>query len=187
MIELAGQESGYMLELETERTIEAQGRIENLQELAGVAMETAAREPDAGLADFLELVSLVGEQDDYEEEDSNVTLMTLHIAKGLEFPVVFIVGMEDGIFPHYRSMTDTAALEEERRLAYVGIPRAQQRLYLTNAWSRTLFGQTQYNPPSRFLQEMPEELFESREGGGSGRGSRSGAYPGANRGGGRVI
>ena len=146
MIELAGQESGYMLELETERTIEAQGRIENIQELAGVAMEIAAREPDAGLADFLELVSLVGEQDDYEEEDSSVTLMTLHIAKGLEFPVVFIVGMEDGIFPHFRSMTDTDELEEERRLAYVGITRAQQRLYLTHAWSRTLFGADQLQP-----------------------------------------
>jgi len=163
MIELAGQESGYMLELETERSIEAQGRIENLQELAGVAMETAAREPEAGLAEFLELVSLVGEQDNYEEEDSSVTLMTLHIAKGLEFPVVFVVGMEDGIFPHFRSMTDTNELEEERRLAYVGITRAQQRLYLTHAWSRTLFGQTNYNPPSRFLGEIPEALVSARE------------------------
>ena len=114
--------------------------------------------------------------------------MTLHIAKGLEFPVVFMVGMEDGIFPHYRSMTDTAELEEERRLAYVGITRAQKRLYLTHAWSRTLFGQTQYNPPSRFLHEMPEHLFETREGERSGRASAGrGAYPGANRGGGRVI
>ena len=163
MIELAGQESGYLLELETERTIEAQGRIENLQELAGVAMETAARDPDATLDEFLELVSLVGEQDEYEEEDSSVTLMTLHIAKGLEFPVVFIVGMEDGIFPHFRSMTDTNELEEERRLAYVGITRAQQRLYLTHAWSRTLFGQTNYNPPSRFLGEIPEVLVHARE------------------------
>ena len=120
--------------------------------------------PTAGLDGFLEQVSLVGEQDEYDEEASNVTLMTLHIAKGLEFPVVFMVGMEDGIFPHYRSMTDTAALEEERRLAYVGITRAQQRLYLTHAWSRTLFGQTQYNPASRFLGEMPEQLFELREG-----------------------
>jgi DNA helicase-2/ATP-dependent DNA helicase PcrA len=127
--------------------------------------------------------------------------MTLHIAKGLEFPVVFIVGMEDGIFPHFRSMTDAAALEEERRLAYVGITRAQQRLYLTHAWSRTLYGQTQYNPPSRFLKEMPEHLFDVREsegassgyGGRYGRGygakagSGAGGYPGAGRGGGRVI
>jgi DNA helicase II / ATP-dependent DNA helicase PcrA len=163
MVEFAAQESGYLLELETERTIEAQGRIENIQELAGVAMETLARQPDAGLEGFLELVSLIGEQDAYDEDDSSVTLMTLHIAKGLEFPVVFIVGMEDGIFPHFRSMTDTNELEEERRLAYVGITRAQQRLYLTHAWSRTLFGQTNYNPPSRFLSEIPEVLVDARE------------------------
>jgi DNA helicase-2/ATP-dependent DNA helicase PcrA len=163
MVEAAFAESGYQMELETERTIEAQGRIENVQELAGVAMELTARDPEAGLSEFLEQVSLVGEQDEYEEEDSTVTLMTLHIAKGLEFPVVFIVGMEDGIFPHFRSMTDTAELEEERRLAYVGITRAQERLYLTHAWSRTLFGQTQYNPPSRFLGELPEELVSISE------------------------
>jgi DNA helicase-2/ATP-dependent DNA helicase PcrA len=163
MVEVAARESGYMAELEEDRTVEAQGRIENLQELTGVAAEVSARDPDAGLAEFLEQVSLVGEQDTYEEEDSSVTLMTLHIAKGLEFPVVFIVGMEDGIFPHFRSMTDTAELEEERRLAYVGITRAQERLYLTHAWSRTLFGQTNYNPPSRFLGEIPRELLDVRE------------------------
>jgi len=163
MVEFAAQESGYLLELETDRSIEAQGRIENIQELSGVAMETAAREPDAGLAEFLELVSLVGDQDEYDEDDSTVTLMTLHIAKGLEFPVVFVVGMEDGVFPHFRSMTDTNELEEERRLAYVGITRAQQRLYLTHAWSRTLYGQTNYNPPSRFLGEIPEALLDAKE------------------------
>ncbi len=163
MVEFATQESGYLAELEEERTIEAQGRIENLQELAGVAAEIVAREPDTDLAGFLEQVSLVGEQDEYDEDESAITLMTLHIAKGLEFPVVFIVGLEDGIFPHYRSMTDSAALEEERRLAYVGITRAQQRLYLAYAWSRTLFGQTQYNPPSRFLSEIPEHLLDVRE------------------------
>jgi len=163
MVELAAQESGYLAELEQERTVEAQGRIENLQELAGVAAETLAREPDTDLAAFLEQVSLVGEQDDYDEDESAIALMTLHIAKGLEFPVVFIVGLEDGIFPHYRSMTDAAALEEERRLAYVGITRAQQRLYLCHAWSRTLFGQTQYNPPSRFLAELPQHLLELKE------------------------
>jgi DNA helicase-2/ATP-dependent DNA helicase PcrA len=163
MVEFAGQESGYVLELETDRSIESQGRLENLAELAGVAMEMAARDPEVGLAEFLEQVSLVGEQDEYEEEDSSVTLMTLHIAKGLEFPVVFIVGMEDGIFPHFRSMTDQHELEEERRLAYVGITRAQQRLYLTHAWSRTLYGQTSFNPPSRFLGEIPEQLLDARE------------------------
>jgi DNA helicase-2/ATP-dependent DNA helicase PcrA len=163
MVEFAGQESGYLAELEEDRTVEAQGRIENLQEMAGVAAEIVAREPDTDLAGFLEQVSLVGEQDEYDEEESVITLMTLHIAKGLEFPVVFMVGMEDGIFPHYRSMTDAAALEEERRLAYVGITRAQRRLYLCHAWSRTLFGQTQYNPASRFLGELPEHLLELKE------------------------
>jgi DNA helicase-2/ATP-dependent DNA helicase PcrA len=163
MVEFAGQESGYLAELEEDRTVEAQGRIENLQEMAGVAAEIVAREPGTDLAGFLEQVSLVGEQDEYDEEESVITLMTLHIAKGLEFPVVFMVGMEDGIFPHYRSMTDAAALEEERRLAYVGITRAQRRLYLCHAWSRTLFGQTQYNPASRFLAELPEHLLELKE------------------------
>ncbi len=189
MVEFAALESGYLGQLEEERTVDAQGRIENLQELSGVAAELLAREPDAGLEQFLEQVSLVGEQDEYDEDASSVTLMTLHIAKGLEFPVVLIVGLEDGIFPHYRSMTDTAQLEEERRLAYVGITRAQQRLYLTHAWSRTLFGQTQYNPPSRFLGEMPEQLFDMRQGEGSGR--RQAAFGGRLRreddSGGRVI
>jgi DNA helicase-2/ATP-dependent DNA helicase PcrA len=163
MVELAGQESGYLSELEEERTVEAEGRIENLQEIAGVAAEISAREPDTDLAAFLEQVSLVGEQDEYDEDESAITLMTLHIAKGLEFPVVFMIGLEDGIFPHYRSMTDQAALEEERRLAYVGVTRAQRRLYLCHAWSRTLFGQTQYNPPSRFLAEIPEHLVALQE------------------------
>ena len=171
MVEFAAQESGYLAELEEDRTVEAQGRIENIQELSGVAAELLARAPDAGLDAFLEQVSLIGEQDDYDEEESSVTLMTLHIAKGLEFPAVFIVGLEDGIFPHYRSMTDSAQLEEERRLLYVGITRAQRRLYLCHAWGRTLFGQTSYNPPSRFLNELPPNLLDVREEGGSGRGS----------------
>ncbi len=164
MVEFAARKSGYLLELETERTIEAEGRIENINELSTVAMEVAARDPDAGLNEFLELVSLVGEQDSYDEEESSVTLMTLHIAKGLEFPVVCIVGLEDGVFPHFRSMTDQHELEEERRLAYVGITRAQQRLYLTHAWSRTQFGQTNFNPPSRFLtDDIPKDLLDIRE------------------------
>jgi DNA helicase-2/ATP-dependent DNA helicase PcrA len=97
--------------------------------------------------------------------------MTLHNAKGLEFPIVFIVGMEDGVFPHYRSMGDAAELEEERRLAYVGITRAQERLYLSHAWSRSLFGSTSYNPPSRFLSEIPGELLRSVEAEPDGRGA----------------
>ena len=163
MVEAAATESGYLLELEAERTVEAEGRIENLRELGGVAAEFRERDPDGSLADFLEQVSLVGEQDEYDEESGSVTLMTLHNAKGLEFPVVFIIGLEDGIFPHYRSMGDQAALEEERRLMYVGVTRARERLYLAHAWSRTLFGTTSYNPPSRFLGEIPSELVRAIE------------------------
>jgi DNA helicase-2/ATP-dependent DNA helicase PcrA len=163
MVEAAATESGYLLELESERTVEAEGRIENLRELSGVAAEYEARFPDGGLPGFLEQVALVSEQDEYDEEASSVTLMTLHNAKGLEFPVVFIIGMEDGVFPHYRSMGDGAQLEEERRLAYVGITRARERLYLTHAWSRSLFGTTSYNPPSRFLAEIPSDLLRSIE------------------------
>src|ERR671924_142022 len=166
MVEFAARESSYLAALEEERTVEAQGRIENIQELSGVAAELVARDPDAGIDVFLEQVSLLGEQDDYDEEESSVTLMTLHIAKGLEFPAVFIVGLEDGVFPHYRSMTDSAELEEERRLLYVGITRSQRRLYLTHAWSRSLWGSTSYNPPSRFLNELPAGLLEVREEGG---------------------
>jgi DNA helicase-2/ATP-dependent DNA helicase PcrA len=163
MVEAAATESGYLIELEAERTVEAEGRIENIRELQGVAAEFEQRQPEGGLAEFLESVSLVSDQDEYDEEAGSVTLMTLHVAKGLEFPVVFIIGLEDGVFPHYRSMGDQAELEEERRLMYVGVTRAQQRLYLTHAWSRTLFGQTSYNPPSRFLGEIPSELVRAIE------------------------
>ncbi|MEX0753827.1 MAG: DNA helicase PcrA [Actinomycetota bacterium] len=163
MVDAASEESGYLFELQADRTIEAEGRIENLRELVGVAAEFEQRDPDGSLPDFLESVALVGEQDEYDGDTSTVTLMTMHNAKGLEFPIVLIVGLEDGVFPHYRSMGDANQLEEERRLAYVGVTRAQQRLYLCHAWSRTLFGQTSYNPPSRFLGELPEDLIESIE------------------------
>jgi ATP-dependent DNA helicase UvrD/PcrA len=163
MVEAAATESGYLLELEAERTVEAEGRIENLRELGGVAAEFDQRSPDGSLAEFLEQVSLVSEQDEYDEESGSVTLMTLHNAKGLEFPVVFIIGLEDGVFPHYRSMGDPAHLEEERRLMYVGVTRARERLYMTYAWSRTLFGSTSYSPPSRFLGEIPTELVRALE------------------------
>jgi DNA helicase-2/ATP-dependent DNA helicase PcrA len=163
MIEAAASESGYLLELETERTVEAEGRIENLRELGGVAGEFEERSPEGTLADFLEQVSLLGEQDEYDEESGTVTLMTLHNAKGLEFPTVFIIGLEDGIFPHYRSMGNQGELEEERRLMYVGVTRARERLYLTHAWSRALFGTTSYNPPSRFLAEIPSDLVRAIE------------------------
>jgi ATP-dependent DNA helicase UvrD/PcrA len=174
MVEAAFTESAYLIELESERTIEAMGRVENLKELVGVAREFESRQPEGLLADFLEQIALVSEQDEYDEDDPTVTLMTLHNAKGLEFDVVFMVGMEDGVFPHYRSMGDPAQMEEERRLAYVGITRARRRLYLTHAWSRSLFGGSNYNPASRFLSEIPADLVQSKEGEREGRGNSRG-------------
>ncbi len=128
---------------------------------------------------FLEQVSLVSDQDEIDGDDSQVVLMTVHAAKGLEFPAVFIIGLEDGVFPHLRAIGDPDELEEERRLAYVALTRAQERLYLTHAWSRTLFGGTQYNPPSRFLDEIPTELvdvIEQRRASRGGRTYGSGGY-----------
>ncbi|MEK7410598.1 MAG: UvrD-helicase domain-containing protein, partial [Actinomycetota bacterium] len=148
--------SGYRKELESEDTVESVGRLENIAELIGVASEFTH------VDEFLERVALISDTDQLDS-DNHVTLMTMHAAKGLEFPVVFIVGMEEGIFPHSRSLNDMTELEEERRLAYVGITRAQEQLIVTHAWSRNLYGSTQYNPPSRFLDEIPEELIE-REG-----------------------
>ena len=110
---------------------------------------------------FLEQVSLVADADEIGAHSGAVTLMTLHNAKGLEYPVIFLIGMEDGVFPHIRSLGEPAELEEERRLCYVGITRARERLYLTNAWSRNLWGGTNFNPPSRFLSEIPEGLTTS--------------------------
>jgi DNA helicase-2/ATP-dependent DNA helicase PcrA len=153
IIEEALERSGYVEELQAERSVEAEGRLENLTELVGMAREYET------VDDFLEQVSLVSDTDDIDEEESTVTLMTLHAAKGLEFPVVFLVGLEDGVFPHVRALGDPSELEEERRLAYVGITRAMQKLHLTSAWSRMMHGQTQYNPPSRFLDEIPSELI----------------------------
>jgi len=167
--------SGYVRELEAEHSVESEGRLENLAELIGAAQEFEQVE------EFLEQVSLVADTDQLDAVDSQVVLMTLHSAKGLEFPIVFIVGMEDGVFPHQRSLGEPAELEEERRLAYVGITRAMHRLHLSHAWARTLYGGTQYNPPSRFLKEIPEGLVKevkglrrgSRGGPGSGFGSSS--------------
>ena len=145
--------------LVAEHTVEAAGRIENIEELVG-----AAHEAD-NLDEFLEQVSLVADADEVDGDASRVTLMTLHTAKGLEYPVVFIVGMEDGVFPHLRSLGEADEMEEERRLAYVGITRARERLYLSYAWCRNLWGQTQYNPPSRFLKEIPDTLVRAATGG----------------------
>ena len=167
LIERIWDRTGYLRELEAERTIEAEGRIENLRELRSIAQEIAARgeagDGEEGLAAFLESVTLVSDQDELDRDDEGaVTLMTLHTAKGLEYPVVFLVGLEDGVFPHVRSLSDPQQLEEERRLAYVGVTRAQDRLYVTHATHRMLWGQTSYNPPSRFLAEVPEALVERR-------------------------
>ncbi len=161
LLESVLEETGYMEALEAERTIEAQGRIENLQELVGVAREFDANWEGEhglpGLAEFLQQLSLYSEQDALRDAQSTVTLMTLHNAKGLEYPVVFIIGLEEGVFPHSRSI-DEGNLEEERRLCYVGITRAESRLYLTYAQTRSLFGSRSYNVPSRFLDELPAEL-----------------------------
>jgi DNA helicase II / ATP-dependent DNA helicase PcrA len=160
--------TGYLRELEAERTVEALGRVEVLEELGSVVREFEERREGAvgpaALADFLESVTLVSDADQLEDEDAtgSVTLMTLHTAKGLEYPVVFLVGLEDGVFPHVRSLSDPQQLEEERRLAYVGFTRAQDRLYLSHADHRTLWGGTSYNPPSRFLDDLPAELVELR-------------------------
>jgi DNA helicase-2/ATP-dependent DNA helicase PcrA len=164
-IETALEESGYLDELRATQGVEAEGRLENLGELIGVAQEFET------LDEFLEQVSLVADTDALDEEESSVVLMTLHSAKGLEYPVVALIGLEDGVFPHMRALGEPVELEEERRLAYVGITRARERLYLTHAWSRMLHGSTQYNPPSRFISEIPDELVTDAEGS---RGSTSG-------------
>ncbi|HEV7865278.1 MAG TPA: 3'-5' exonuclease, partial [Acidimicrobiia bacterium] len=210
-IEAVLERTGYMAELEAERSIEAAGRIENLRELVGVAREfdealergdvfgAAANSVAAALGDddggdggagdgdeppplvvpvgipriqaFLEALSLVTDMDEYDVEQSAVTLMTLHSAKGLEFPVVFMTGLEENVFPHVRSLGDPDQLDEERRLCYVGITRARERLYLCHAWCRNLFGSTQYNPASRFLAEIPEQLVRLTGRTAPGRGS----------------
>ena len=159
------EQTGYVAELSAEGSIEAEGRVENLAELVGVAREFEEQLPDGTVADFLERVSLVADADQIPDDEGGggvVTLMTLHAAKGLEFPVVFLTGMEDGIFPHLRTLGDSVELEEERRLAYVGITRARQRLYLTRASVRSAWGQTAYNPASRFLDEIPGALVDWR-------------------------
>src|SRR5256885_2232551 len=151
--------SGYLTTLEAERTIEAQGRVENLQELVGVAREYQDQAAEPNLSSFLQEISLYSDQDAMRGEGSLVTLMTLHNAKGLEFRAVFMIGMEEGIFPHSRSLEENT-LEEERRLAYVGMTRAMERLVLTHASARSLWGNRNYNLPSRFLDELPEEGVE---------------------------
>jgi DNA helicase-2/ATP-dependent DNA helicase PcrA len=153
LLEMAMNSSGYLTDLENEDSVEAAGRLENISELIGSAAEFTQ------VDEFLEQVALVADTDDLDA-DNHVVLMTLHSAKGLEYPVVFLVGCEEGIFPHNRALTDPSELEEERRLAYVGLTRAREKLLVSHAWHRMLFGQSQYNPPSRFLAEIPAELFD---------------------------
>ena len=152
--------TGYTKALELENSVEAQTRIENLEEFLTVAIEFEEQSADNTLSEFLNNITLSSDIDGMEDQEDSVTLMTLHSAKGLEFPVVFLVGMEEGIFPGYKSIGEPLALEEERRLFYVGITRAKQYLYLTCAKHRTIFGSTSYNQISRFVKEIPDELLE---------------------------
>jgi len=155
--------TGYTKALENENTVEAETRIQNLEEFLTVAMEFEEEASENPLAEFLEGITLSSDIDGMEENEDSITLMTLHTAKGLEFPVVFLVGLEEGIFPGYKSIGEQKELEEERRLCYVGITRAKQFLFLTCAKQRTIFGSTTYNSPSRFLQEIPEEYLKGYE------------------------
>jgi DNA helicase-2/ATP-dependent DNA helicase PcrA len=159
LLERVLERSGYLEALEAERTVEAQGRIENLLELVGVAREYQEQAEDPSLSEFLQQISLYSDQDELSAERSLVTLMTLHNAKGLEFRAVFLIGMEEGVFPHARSLEEQG-LEEERRLAYVGLTRAKERLTLTHAASRSLWGSRGFNLPSRFLDELPQDEIE---------------------------
>ena len=152
--------TGYTKALENENTIEAETRIQNLEEFLTVAIEFEEEVVENSLGEFLEGITLSSDIDGMEDEEDSVTLMTLHSAKGLEFPVVFLVGMEEGIFPGYKSIGEQSELEEERRLCYVGITRAKNYLFLTCAKQRTIFGSTTYNAPSRFLEEIPEEYLQ---------------------------
>ncbi len=201
VLEAALQRSGLLTELEESLDPQDQGRVENLQELVSVAREYTERvegaDEQATLAGFLEQVALVADADQVPTDDPDhqgvVTLMTLHTAKGLEFPVVFLTGLEDGVFPHSRALGDNTELEEERRLAYVGITRARQRLYLSRAVTRSAWGAPQFNPPSRFTDELPSDLvrwertgaaYTSWSGSGGGVGGRGGSGGDRGRGGG---
>ncbi|MGF9711220.1 DNA helicase PcrA [Paenibacillus naphthalenovorans] len=176
----------YRDELKRENTLESQARLENIDEFLSVTMEFEKRNEDKSLVSFLTDLALIADIDsmnnDPEAGKQGVVLMTMHSAKGLEFPVVFIIGLEEGVFPHSRALMDNEELEEERRLAYVGITRAEEELYLTCARMRTLFGRTSANAPSRFINEIPQELVEAvRAGGGFSRGGTGTAWGGGER------
>ena len=179
-LEAVLEQTGYLEVLRNSSDPQDESRVENLAELVAVVRDYAAEEPEGGLEGFLERVALVADADqipdapedaegaDMAAQEGLVTLMTLHTAKGLEFPVVFLTGMEHGVFPHQRSMTDEKELAEERRLAYVGLTRARERLYVSRAEQRSLWGQAQYNPASQFLEEIPGELIDWKREGGAG-------------------
>src|SRR4051794_31920936 len=156
------EETSYLAALEAERTIEAGGRLENLEELVGVAREYDATAEEPSLEEFLQQIALFSEQDALQDDQGIVTLMTLHNAKGLEYPVVFIIGCEDGVFPHMRAI-ESGDLEEERRLCYVGVTRARRELYISSARTRALFGSREWTLPSRFIGEIPAELTDREE------------------------
>ena len=155
--------TGYTKALKLENTAQAESRIENLNEFLTVAMEFEEENAENSLAEFLESITLSSDIDGMEDAEDSVTLMTLHSAKGLEFPVVFLIGMEEGLFPSYRSIGEQRELEEERRLCYVGITRAKEYLFLTCAKQRTIFGSTTCNKISRFIEEIPTELLEGAD------------------------
>ena len=163
LIETVIKQTGYgdMLDKEAEHDLQGESRKENVGEFLSVAKDYMDSNPDGNLQDFLENVALVSDVDDFESSDSKVTLMTLHAAKGLEFPVVFLTGLDEGLFPHSRTLLDPAQVEEERRLAYVGITRAERQLYVTNAIMRTMYGRISAYMPSRFLAEIPPQLMEN--------------------------
>ena len=163
LIETVIKQTGYgdMLDKEAEHDPQGESRKENVGEFLSVAKDYMDSNPDGNLQDFLENVALVSDVDDFESSDSKVTLMTLHAAKGLEFPVVFLTGLDEGLFPHSRTLLDPSQVEEERRLAYVGITRAERQLYVTNATTRTMYGRISAYMPSRFLAEIPPQLMEN--------------------------
>ena len=160
LVDLILDKSGIRKELEESNTLESEIRLENLEEFKSITLAFEER-GIYNLDEFLENISLVSDMKEYENQDNGVTLMTLHSAKGLEFNNVFLVGLEEGIFPHSRSYESPSELEEERRLCYVGITRARKKLFLLNTKRRTLFGKTSMNLPSRFIEEIDENLIES--------------------------
>lgn len=183
LIETVIKQTGYgdMLDKEAEHDPQGESRKENVGEFLSVAKDYMDSNPEGNLQDFLENVALVSDVDDFESSDSKVTLMTLHAAKGLEFPVVFLTGLDEGLFPHSRTLMDPAQVEEERRLAYVGITRAERQLYVTNAVTRTMYGRISAYMPSRFLAEIPRQFMEDYHRKSAMPQSRTTAVPGKQR------